>query len=451
MFSPTARSRFTSEALAQVLAVDLALTPDVPLYVAYSGGMDSHVLLQALAHMHDAVAWNISALHIDHALQARSSEWAQHCADVCSALKIPFHSERIAVSGIDDHGLEDAARRARYAALARLLPANAVLLTAHHQDDQAETLLLQLLRGAGVPGLAAMPAVASFAGGRLMRPLLGFARAALAEYAAAQELHWVDDASNADERLTRNFLRHRVLPMLTARWPQARETLTRAARHQAHAARLLEEVARADLAQAADAEGGGLTISRLQSFSVERQTNLVRYWIGQHGVRMPSEAVLQQIQAQLSRCPQTGQALVRWAGAEVRRYRDRLVLLSAQLPAPADWEAEWDSAQVLAIPGSNWQLRAESVTGAGVSRARITGKRLQIRLRRGGERCLLRGHHHKVKKMLQEAGVPPWERARLPLLFIDGNLAAVGDRWVCEPYAASADEPGIKLVLEPAP
>ena len=441
------RERFTVEALAQVLTAELALTPDVPLCVAYSGGMDSHVLLYALAALRAHAPWRVTALHVDHALQAPSAQWQRHCAEVCAALDVPYRSERVSVDGIGDYGLEDAARRVRYLALARLLPPGAVLLTAHHQDDQAETLLLQLVRGAGVQGLAAMPAIAPFATGRLARPLLGFARAALAAYAGERQLRWIEDASNQEVRLGRNFLRHRVMSVLAQRWPHAPEAIARAARHQAQAARLLEEIAREDLAAALDEEGG-LAISRVLLLSPERQANLVRHWVRANGVSAPSEPVLRQILARLRSDPQTRHATVAWANVEARRYRDRLTLRVAVPDVADDWEAAWEPGAALVIPGAPWQLRAQPAIGAGVSRACIAGKTLRVRLRRGGERCLLRGHHHKVKKLLQEAGVPPWERARLPLLYVDDDLAAIGDRWVCEPYGARADEPGLVLVLE---
>lgn len=439
--------RFTLDALARVLTEALRLTPQRPLYIAYSGGMDSHVLLHALAAMRARAPWRVSAIHIDHGLQPDSAAWARQCAAVCAALDVPYRTERVEVRDIRAHGLEDAARRARYAALRRLLPAGAVLVTAHHQNDQAETLLLQLLRGAGPAGLAGMPAVADFARGRIARPLLGFARPALAAYAAAHGLRWIEDASNRDTGPARNFLRHRVWPVLEQRWPQAAERLTAAARHQAEAAQLLDVLGRLDIAGCGDTDGA-LRISALQALAPERQINLVRSWIRLRGATMPAEPVLRQILARVARTPQTRHAAIRWPGAQVRRYRDRLVLLGAAPALPEDWEAAWEPDAVLDIPGGLWRLRATPTIGAGIARAHVVGKALRVRLRRGGERCLLRGHRRKVKKLLQEAGIPPWERNQLPLVYLDGDLAAIGDRWVCEPYAAGRDEPGFALVLE---
>jgi len=443
------RDRFDPDALAHVLTESLRLTPKDPLFIAYSGGMDSHVLLHAAAALRTRTRWPVSALHIDHGLQPASEAWARHAAAVCAALAVPYRAERVAVRDIAELGLEEAARRARYDALRRLLPAGAVLVTAHHQDDQAETLLLQLLRGAGPAGLAGMPAIAPFGRGRIARPLLDFPRAALARYAAEHGLTWVEDASNRDVGLARNFLRQRVFPVLAERWPRAAARLAAAARHQAEALVLLEALGREDVAACADEEGA-LSVAALLALAPERRRNALRYWLRAHGARAPSERVLREMLARIETTPQTRHAAVRLPEGEVRRYRDRLVWL-AHGRVPTAWEAVWEPTQVLEGPGGAWRLRAASVQGRGLSQARVAGKTLRVRLRRGGERCLLRGHHRELKKLLQEAGVPPWERAHLPLVYVDDTLAAIGDRWVCDPYAARNDEPGFALVLERPP
>ena len=210
-----------SPAILEAILVDrLGLTLATPLRVAYSGGIDSHVLLHALVALRQSATWRISAIHIDHGLQPASADWALHCRRVCSDLKIDCAVERIDVSRVKEDGVEAAARRARYACLGRRLAAGEALLTAHHRDDQAETLMLQLLRGSGIHGLAAMPEVAPFGVGRLARPLLSFTRAALKRYAACHGLEWIEDVSNEDTRLARNFLRRRVFPLLAERWPE---------------------------------------------------------------------------------------------------------------------------------------------------------------------------------------------------------------------------------------
>lgn len=438
--------RFGSDALARVLRDELELSPAVPVCIAYSGGMDSHVLLHAVAGLRGAAPWDVSALHIDHGLQPDSRRWSQHCAAVCAALRIRYRQERVVVRDVDTRGLEDAARRARYAALATLLPDDAVLLTAHHREDQAETLLLQLLRGAGVPGLAAMPSMIPFARGRLARPLLGFERAALARYAHEHDLQWIEDPSNFDVGPARNFLRRRLWPVLVERWPTAAERLAASADHLAQAGNLLDDLGRFDAAACADA-GAALKVSALQTLSAERVVNVLRYWIRAQTGKAPPEPVLREIRARIARTPRTHHAAVRWAGVEVRRYRDRLSMVRSVSAPLRDWEVPWDLSGVVEIPGMGWRLSARATTGAGISQAGVAGRDVRVRLRRGGERCRWRGHRREVKKLLQEAGIPPWERGHWPLIYADDDLVAIGDRWVCEPYAARVDEKGWVLEL----
>ncbi|OGI52491.1 MAG: tRNA lysidine(34) synthetase TilS [Candidatus Muproteobacteria bacterium RIFCSPHIGHO2_02_FULL_65_16] len=446
---PGAAPAFSSEALAAVLR-RLDLTPATPLKIAYSGGLDSHVLLHALSRLRDD-GWRLSALHADHGLQPAAGAWARHCEQVCRELALPITIERIEVRGIREHGLEAAARRARYACLARHVGPGEVLLTAHHQDDQAETLLLQLLRGSGVHGLAAMPAIAAFAAGRHARPLLEFPRRALLAYATAAGLKWIEDDSNRDDRLARNFIRNRLTPVIEERWPGAARRLGRSARHAAEAAALLDEIARADLRDCA-AGAGAVSLPALLRLAPARQRNLIRLWIRARGLRPPAEIVLEQILEQARRTPRTRHAAVRWPEAEIRRYRDTLVLLAPPAGPESPLALPWDPAAPLDIPALGARLRAVPAVGAGLARARIGPNLLTVRLRRGGESCRLPGreHHHKLKKLFQEAGVPPWERRRLPLIYVNDDLAAIGDRWVCEPYAARADEPGLVLILETA-
>lgn len=361
---------------------------------------------------------------------------------------MPCVVERVHVDGVAEEGLEAAARRARYACLARLLEPGEALLTAHHQDDQAETVLLQLLRGTGVHGLAGMPVLMPFAAGIHARPLLGFPRAGLERYAREQGLSWIEDPSNRALEIDRSLIRHRVLPLLRERWPTAGRQLTQAARHAAEAAALLDELARTDLADCA--EHDGLRVSALKCLSPPRQRNLLRYWIRARGFRVPSTKQIELLQAQLGVEPRTRHTAIRWRGAELRRYRDNLVLRTDTVSPVMASVVAWDGTRPLPLPSLGRQLRLAPAPGQGIARARLDGAVFSVRFRQGGETCQLPGrpHHHKLKKLLQEAGVPPWERAQLPLLFVNDVLAAIGDRWVCEPFAAKPDEPGLVVVLE---
>jgi len=441
---------FSPRALADTLA-RLGLSPDTPLIVAFSGGLDSCVLLHALSRLREPLALTLHALHVDHGLHVHSAEWARQAQQTCDRLKIPCTVERVQVARVREHGVEDAARRARYACLARHVKRGEVLLTAHQADDQAETVMLQLLRGTGVPGLAAMPEIMPFHAGRLARPLLGFTREQLVVYAKQEQLVWIDDSSNEDLRLSRNYLRHRVFPLLEAYWPGTSRRIARSAGMAAQAAELLDDLAQSDW-HGCRREPDTLSVSALRRLSVPRQRNLVRYWLRQQGFLAPSAMHLDQVLAQVENEPRSKQAVIRWPGAEVLRYRDALMASKPRDEPDTGMRLHWNPPDTLTIPGVGL-LSMEPSRGDGLSRARIGELPLTVGLRQGGETCRLpgRAHHHKLKKLLQEAGVPPWERKRMPLVYVNDELAAIGDRWVCEPYAARADEAGWKLRLEPVP
>lgn len=432
---------------------ELRLPPAAHLKLAYSGGLDSHVLLQALSILRTDHHFTLTAIHIDHNLQPVSTEWGRHCAHICGALDVPLVTERIRVEGVAQEGLEAAARRARYAALAAALEPGDVLLTAHHGDDQAETVLLQLLRGTGVAGLAAMPMQAAFGPGQIVRPLLGFTRATLHAYAQEQRLAWVEDPTNQALHLRRSFLRTEILPRIARYWPAHASLLARTARHAAEAMELLDEVAETDLAVCRHAVAHSpqaLSVESLLALSASRQRNLLRYWLRQQGFLSPAAPQLDEVLARVHTTPRSRQACVCWPGAEVWRYRDLLVVLPAQPSPDPALDVTWDLLAPLNLPGIG-RLRAVPVTGQGLSRARLHDRPVQIRLRSGGESLLLagRGHHHALKKLLQSEGVPPWLRARLPLFYAGQELAAVADRWVCAPYLAEAGEAGLKIVWQP--
>ena len=432
---------------------ELRLPRDAHLKVAYSGGLDSHVLLHAHSALRADHRFSLSAIHIDHGLQPASAEWGRHCARICTALDVPLVIERIRVEGVADEGMEAAARRARYAALAAALAPGDILLTAHHGDDQAETVLLQLLRGTGVAGLAAMPVQTAFGPGQIVRPLLGFSRAALLACAQEHQLAWIEDPSNQALHLRRSYLRTEILPRLARHWPAHASMLARTARHAAEAMRLFDEVAETDLTacrQAVALSPQALSIKALLTLSTARQRNLLRYWLRHHGFLAPATAQLDQVLAQVQTEPRSQQARVCWLGTEVWRYRDQLVVMPAQQPPDPALDVVWDLRVPLDLPGVG-RLHAVPIRGQGLSCVRLNGKDLHVRLRSGGETLLLpgRGHHHTLKKLLQAEGVPPWLRARLPLFYVQHELAAVADRWVCAPYLAGDGEEGLKIVWEP--
>ncbi len=412
-------------------------------WIAFSGGLDSSVLLHALSQLTQDLP-PISAIHIDHGLSADSVNWSAQCRQQCQVLGIELHEIKVEVNS-RGRGIEAAAREARYAAFAGVMGEGEMLLTAHHQDDQAETLLLQLLRGGAVRGLAAMPEFRPFAAGWLGRPLLALGREALQAYAEAQGLVWIDDPSNFDTTLERNFLRHDLLPLLEQRRGGTKQLLARSAGHFAESAELLDELAAEDLISVAAGEGG-IAISALKALSVPRQRNLLRYWLRRLGLPVADSRNLQRILDEVLPAAEDGAPLVSWAGAEVRRYRDGLYAMSRLLPViDAEPPLPWNGEAVMALPDGLGELRTRRVVGSGLREELLSSASVTIGWRCGGERLALAGRdgHHTLKKLYQEAAVPPWERERRPLIFIDSELAQVAGLWSDSRFACGANGQGI--------
>ena len=405
--------------------------------MAVSGGLDSTVLLHTLAALRGELAVPISALHVDHALQADSARWGEHCAQLCAGLSIPLRQVRVDVGCCKDKGLEATARQARYRAFEDELGEGEMLLSAHHQDDQAETLLLQLLRGGGVHGMAGMPLLRSLGRGWLARPLLDVGRADLLAYAERQGLDWIEDPSNRDTRLERNYLRHELIPLLAQRRAGVGKVLARSAAHFAENAELLDELAAADMTGCADGEG--LLIPVLCRLSPARQRNLLRYFIRQQGLPLPDHRRLQAVLDDFLPAAVDAVPLVSWSGAELRRYRDRLYAMTPLPTLPeTGWELRWDGYGVLQLPDGLGCYRLVERDG-GLDPRWLQGHEWTIRLRHGGERLRLPGHAHhaSLKGLLQQAGIPPWRRERLPLLYIDGVLAQVAGLWTTQAFVAA--------------
>jgi tRNA(Ile)-lysidine synthase len=423
-----------------------AQRPDAPILVGFSGGMDSTVLLHALAADPAVRARGLRAIHVDHALHVRSLEWAEHCIRTCASLGVELVVARLRV--VDDGcGPEAAARSARLAAFAQALDAGEWLALAHHRDDQAETVLLRLLRASGGGGLAAMRPTRPFAEGMLWRPLLELPRAQLQDYAQAHDLRWIEDPSNAQPVFDRNYVRLEVLPVLARRWPNAAEGLARSAALLAEDADLLAQETARRLAQLQRLDPRWLDRDALRGESAPWRARLLRAWVESLGLPPLPARILTTIETDLLPARGDAEACVTWPGAEMRAWRDGLYASPGSTPLPADWALAWDGRLPLLLPTGDTLSCVD--TGGGDATPALAGLgELRLAARQGGERLRLpgRSHTHAVKKLLQSLAVPPWERERLPLAYAaDGELLAVGDVLV----SARMAELGIRCVIEP--
>ncbi|GAB6067397.1 tRNA lysidine(34) synthetase TilS [Methylothermus subterraneus] len=417
-------------------------------WIGYSGGIDSHVLLHLCAQLQATLGPVFGAVHVNHGLHPEADAHAEHCLKTCAGLGLPCRILAVDARPRPGESPEEAARNARYRAWAEWLEPNAALLVAQHQDDQAETVLLQMLRGAGPAGMAGMAPAARLGRGRLLRPLLEVPKEELRDYARRAGLVWVDDPSNADESLDRNYLRRRILPLLKARWPACVRTIARSAKHCAEAQRLVEEITAPHLEAAVDPEGG-LDLKALAVLDRSRQRWLVRAWLKRQGFRSPPAVLLDRVLDEAVAAAPDRQPRIEWAEGIVCRYRGKLYALRpAPLPDPA-WQTSWDGQTPLLLPDRS-VLEPKPAEGKGVAVRFWRQGEIEVCYRRGGERCRLPGRKSRpLKKLLQEQGVPLWVRPRLPLVYLHGRLALVADLWACEPFAAGPNEVGVTLSWRP--
>ena len=441
------------------------------ILIGLSGGVDSVVLLHLLHQLAPRFSWQLSALHVHHGISPNADAWADFCAGLCAQLQVPLHIEHVDIAPLREHGIEAAARKLRHAAFAAQ-PCDFVAV-AHHAEDQVETLLLQLLRGAGVRGAGAMPVLsqskrpvlsqskrpvldqtnwpqpAGHAGSpRLLRPLLHCSRREILDYAAAHRLQWIEDESNADDSYPRNFLRHRVLPLLGERFPAYRDTLARSAQHFAEAGMLLDELAQQDGAQSIQAET--LAVAALQALSPARAKNLLRYFLHGSGATMPQAVQLDDMLLQLCDAREDAAVCIVYGGWQVRRYQGRVYVLQALGEFAPGLVLPWHGEPDLDWPALNTRLVFNRTSGTGISQARLQQGRVTLRLRRGGETLRPQPHAatRTLKNLLQEHHVPPWQRDRLPLLYSGEHLVCVPGVAIAAEYRAGAQEAAIQVELE---
>ena len=409
------------------------------IWVAYSGGCDSHVLLHSLVSLRSEINAEIKAIHINHGLSPLANEWEEHCCNVCNDLNVSYTSVQVDARQ-KNSSPEEAARQARYAEWKKLIKNDEVIVLAHHQDDQAETVLLQLLRGSGVKGLAAMPTQQTFSQGLLCRPMLDFLREEIHAYAVEKNLNWIDDPSNFDTDFDRNFLRHDIVPLLETRWPSLKKTLSRTAIHTAEADQLLTELAAQDWLNIKNNEQ--IQISALLELDEKRQRNVVRYWLTTIcKVTLPDTVHLNRILNEVLTAAEDAKPEVIWRGGDVRRFQGLLyaqkILFQPDNTSPIIWP---DIKTPLLYDGL--KLSARSAVSIGLSQEKLKNSEITLKFRQGGESCrpVGRGQTHQLKKLFQEWQVPPWLRASVPLIYVDGELAEVVGYCRCESYAASEAE-----------
>ena len=400
------------------------------LCVAFSGGPDSTTLLHALAQLPEARERSLRALHVDHGLHADSGAWAEHCTAFCASINVPLTMVRIEVDARGE-GIEAAARRARHAAFAEVLHDGEWLALAHHRDDQVETVLLKLLRGAGPEGLGGMRALRPFARGFLWRPLLDVPRAALRDYVAEHGLPCLDDPANSNPRFARNVLRNEILPQITRHWPHADASILHAAQRCRAASGFISGEAAAALASIRRADDS-LDADSWLALPEALRAEALHVWLRRRGLSTPGDLPYRELENQASTAAEDALPTVAWPGSQVRIWDGRLHAMPSIAEPPENWQADWNGAP-LALPADCGSLALET-TGMDSPNGTRMEPSLVVRFRRGGERIKPAGdaHTRELRDLFQQARMPPWLRERCPLVYEHDELIAVADLWISE-------------------
>ena len=454
---------FDSGVLCRVLFDDFRLPPRSNFVLAYSGGRDSHVLLHALCAARDEFGFTLTALHFDHGLAPQSAEWAQRCQAVCQEWEVAFITHRQPLTKQPGQSMEAQARQSRYRWFAQTVAVGQVLFTAHHANDQAETVLLNGLRGGGVQSLAGIPRQRTLSAEKstqVMRPLLSFSAHAVGEYAHHHQLSWIEDPSNRSLEFDRNYLREAVIPVLAQRWPGVIRSLGNAAENCRQAAGFIDEKM-AKLLQRCEAHArrgvfcvapplDGRVLKSLEPFQT---IALIRHWIHRHGRRSPSSGQMESLFRQVfeeGSDEVSKSAGVRWDESELRYFNQHLYLIRRIDAVPGE-AIEWDWQKLDRNLGINGIcLEVQKSAGGDLDPRQLRGKSLRLVWRSGGERMTLPGRRHssELKKLFQQHAVPPWERDALPLLVADDEVAwvhGVGVGAACYYRKNEAQNPGIGL------
>lgn len=406
--------------------------PGKRINIAYSGGVDSTVLLHAVCQICDPEKHEVRAIHINHQIHSDAHQWEQHCLQQSQMLNVNYQSIEVDITPHRASGIEGAARQARYQAFTNLLVECDVLLMAHHADDQIETVMLQLFRGTGLHGLAGCAPSRQLGKAVLIRPFINISRQQIEDYANEKNLDWLHDPSNDSITHDRNYLRHQILPLLHSRWQGLRETIGRTSHWQNESVEILDDIAREDFGGASHSEP--LSLDRISSMNESRLKNLLRWWIRKNGYLVPSSDVQQRILNDVIFSRGDCEALVQWNECEIRKYRDNVYIQPQMPPHDPDVCYQWEISEPLFLPSLNMTLTRQDLEQAGLLLNKINS--LSVKFRVGGEVIKPRGRgcSKDLKTLFQESGVVPWERNRIPLIFYRDQLIYVWDYWISEGY-----------------
>ncbi len=409
-------------------------------WVACSGGLDSSVLLHLFSINKNKIKQDIEVLYVNHGLQEEAGDWGLFCKKLCQQYDIAYTQLEIKENYPKGVSVEAWAREKRYSLIENLMGDHDVLFTAHHLDDQVETFFLQALRGAGPRGLASMPIVKNYSNALHARPLLNYSRENLKEYAEENKLDWHEDKSNMDYRYDRNYLRHRVMPVIEDKWPSYRQTISRLISHQKESKKILDEIACADLEQALHNNIMCLNLNYINELSIERQKNLIFFWLNELSLDSPGSINIEQVISNIIYSNTEKAPCVNWKNTEIRRYKNMLYASKKIEKHDVDAEYYWKPERVLNILDET--LIAKSRCGKGISKTKTNGADFVVRYRHGGEKIQpdYLSHSKTVKQLFQEKAVLPWLRDRIPLVYINGKLAVIPGFCIDESFSADEDE-----------
>ena len=455
--------------IEQALISAIKKLPKTPIVIAYSGGVDSQVLLHALATLsHNQVIVNpITVCHVNHGLSNNAHSWQSFAEQQCAKHNLPLVIKQVTINIQTQQSLEALARDARYQALSSIYQESSLIITGHHSDDQSETFLLALKRGAGLKGLSAMALDSTLAHHQLLRPFLSISRQKIEEYASEHQLNWIEDESNTDTSFDRNFLRQDIMPLLTSRWPSIQNTINRSAQHCREGQQLLDELAEDDLLRCQETTTS-LNVSLLTELSLARFNNLIRYFLAKSGCLMPSTEQLIQVRQQLfassDKTPE-----IKVADHYLRRFKGQLYVTDV-LEDVSAWQRELSSlsalvheqniSEQLVLPDHIGMLCFDIIEGIEVSTSQNktlqqlalpnAKQKVTIKFSHQNPRCLphYRQHSRPLKKVLQELEIPPWQRTRVPFLYYGEKLVAAIGYFVCQGYVAKKNEKCLQVLIK---